>query len=155
MKKLISVLLIAAMCAGMTSCAQTDGDEKVSGDYYPITVTDQAGRQVVIEEEPERLVSGYYISLVSYLCESHPTGRNWLALIASRDLEHWVHVRDIFDYRDQPEKDVGFQYIAYLIEGDDLLFLSRTAFNHAANFHDANYSVFSRIRDFRKYLPET
>jgi len=62
MKKLISVLLIAAMCAGMTSCAQTDGDEKVSGDYYPITVTDQAGRQVVIEEEPERLVSGYYIS---------------------------------------------------------------------------------------------
>ena len=100
-------------------------------------------------------VSGYYISLVSYLCESHPTGRNWLALIASRDLEHWVHVRDIFDYCDQPEKDVGFQYIAYLIEGDDILFLSRTAFNHAANFHDANYSVFSRIRDFRKYLPAT
>lgn len=99
-------------------------------------------------------VSGCYISLVSYLCESHPTGRNWLALIASRDLEHWVHVRNIFDYRDQPEKDVGFQYIAYLIEGEDILFLSRTAFNHAANFHDANYSVFSRIRDFRKYLPE-
>jgi len=99
-------------------------------------------------------VSGYYISLVSYLCESHPSGRNWLALIASRDLENWVHVKDIFDYRDLPEKDVGFQYIAYLIEGDDLLFLSRTAFNHAANFHDANYSVFSRIRDFRKYLPE-
>ena len=98
-------------------------------------------------------VSGYYVSLVSYLCESHKTGRNWLALIASRDLEHWVHVKDIFDCRDLPEKDVGFQYIAYLIEGDDILFLSRTAFNHAANFHDANYSVFSRIRDFRKMLP--
>ncbi|MCQ2520518.1 MAG: ABC transporter substrate-binding protein [Lachnospiraceae bacterium] len=29
---------------------------------YPVTVTDQAGREVVIEKEPETLVSGYYIS---------------------------------------------------------------------------------------------
>ena len=29
---------------------------------YPVTVTDQAGREVTIEKEPEKLVSGYYIS---------------------------------------------------------------------------------------------
>ncbi len=29
---------------------------------YPVTVKDQAGRDVVIEKEPETLVSGYYIS---------------------------------------------------------------------------------------------
>lgn len=29
---------------------------------YPVTVTDQAGREVTIEEEPQTLVSGYYIS---------------------------------------------------------------------------------------------
>ncbi len=29
---------------------------------YPVTVTDQIGRKVVIEQEPETLVSGYYIS---------------------------------------------------------------------------------------------
>lgn len=29
---------------------------------YPVTVTDQLGREVVIEKEPEKLVSGYYIS---------------------------------------------------------------------------------------------
>ena len=29
---------------------------------YPLTVTDQAGRQVTIESKPEKLVSGYYIS---------------------------------------------------------------------------------------------
>ena len=28
---------------------------------YPITVTDQSGREVTIEKEPERIVSGYYI----------------------------------------------------------------------------------------------
>ena len=29
---------------------------------YPVTLTDQAGREVTIEEEPAKLVSGYYIS---------------------------------------------------------------------------------------------
>ena len=29
---------------------------------YPVTITDQAGRQVTIEQKPETLVSGYYIS---------------------------------------------------------------------------------------------
>lgn len=29
---------------------------------YPVTLTDQAGRQVIIESEPERLVSCYYIA---------------------------------------------------------------------------------------------
>lgn len=29
---------------------------------YPVTVTDQAGREILIEKEPETLVSGYYIS---------------------------------------------------------------------------------------------
>lgn len=29
---------------------------------YPVTVTDQAGREVTIESQPQRLVSGYYIS---------------------------------------------------------------------------------------------
>ncbi len=29
---------------------------------YPVTITDQAGRQVTIEKEPQKLVSGYYIS---------------------------------------------------------------------------------------------
>ena len=29
---------------------------------YPVTLTDQAGREVTIESQPETLVSGYYIS---------------------------------------------------------------------------------------------
>ena len=39
--------------------AQPDGASETS---YPVTVTDQAGRQVTIESEPETLVSGYYIT---------------------------------------------------------------------------------------------
>lgn len=87
-----------------------------------------------------------------YLCEEHPDGRNWLALIASDDLEHWEKVLDLFDYRDMPAADIGFQYVDFMIAEDDILFLTRTAWNGAANFHDANYSLFTRIRAFRNYL---
>lgn len=38
------------------------GEEAENETQYPVTVTDQLGRQVVIEKEPEKLVSGYYIS---------------------------------------------------------------------------------------------
>ena len=42
-----------------TPTAQPDGASETS---YPVTVTDQAGRQVTIESQPETLVSGYYIT---------------------------------------------------------------------------------------------
>lgn len=97
-------------------------------------------------------VTGKYLSMVSYLCAEHPDGRNWLALLVSNDLIRWEKVHDVWDHRDTPVQDIGFQYIDFFMEGDDILFLSRTAWNGAANFHDANYSVFSRIRDFRRFL---
>ena len=97
-------------------------------------------------------ISGQYISIVCYLDEKHPSGRNLLSLIASKDAEHWYKAADLFDYTDLPQSEVGFQYVAYLIEGGDLLFLSRTAFNKAANFHDANYSVLTRVKGFRGML---
>ena len=40
------------------SSPEADAEQTV----YPITVTDQAGREVTIEKEPSSIVSGYYIS---------------------------------------------------------------------------------------------
>ncbi len=34
-------------------------------------------------------------------------------------------------------------------EGDDIIYLCRTALNGAHNFHDSNYSTFHRIKNFR------
>ena len=91
MKKLISLLLVLTMLLSLAACSQsgkpsdtapatteaavptTEGtvpetteatvpETTVAISHYPITVTDHAGREVVIEEEPQRLVSGYYIS---------------------------------------------------------------------------------------------
>jgi hypothetical protein len=50
----------------------------------------------------------------------------------------------------------AFQYPDWLIEGDDLVVLSRTAYDDrlggAATAHDANYLTFHRFRDFRELL---
>jgi len=45
------------------SAAESEAEvevEKIAA--FPVTLTDQAGREVVIESQPEKLVSGYYIS---------------------------------------------------------------------------------------------
>ena len=53
MKKLISLFLVISMLLSVAVC---------SAEGYPLTMTDQAGREVTIDQKPERLVSGYYIS---------------------------------------------------------------------------------------------
>ena len=51
-----------------------------------------------------------------------------------------------------PEKH-GFQYLDWLIEGNDIVFVCRTAFDDesggAHNYHDANFLTFHRIPNFR------
>ena len=46
-------LLLAVMMAAVCCAALAD---------YPVTLKDQTGREVTIEAQPERIVSGYYIS---------------------------------------------------------------------------------------------
>ena len=96
--------------------------------------------------------TGKYFSIVSYLDANHPKGRNQLSLIASDDMEHWSLVRHIWDYSHLPDSEVGFQYVNFIIEGDDIILTSRTAFNGANNYHDANYNVFQRLEGFREWL---
>ena len=68
----------------------------------------------------------------------------------SKELKEWQVVTDIMDYRGVDDEHIGFQYVDFEIEGEDILFLCRTAFNGAHNYHDANYQTFHRIKSFRK-----
>ena len=51
----------AATTADSTPADASEEDSDAQT-IYPVTVTDQAGREVTIEKEPESIVSGYYIS---------------------------------------------------------------------------------------------
>lgn len=53
MKRIVSLFLALIMLLTLASA---------SAEGFPVTVTDQAGREVTIESEPQTLVSGYYIS---------------------------------------------------------------------------------------------
>lgn len=98
-------------------------------------------------------VTDRYYTIISRILDSNHIGdRNLLTLMQSPDAEHWSIVCDLLDYRDSNPYKVGFQYVDFFIEGEDLLWLCRTAFNGAQSYHDANYSTFHRIHNFRKYL---
>lgn len=84
MKRLLSFVLAAALALSAAGCAapsdslgatpapatseaaaETPAPEatpEAEAAAFPVTVTDQAGREVTIESEPQRIVSGYYIS---------------------------------------------------------------------------------------------
>ena len=93
--------------------------------------------------------SGYYYALCSRALDEPATNRNLLSLFRSPDLINWECVRDIIDAKSMDPAMTGFQYVSFLIEENDILFLSRTAWNKPHNFHDSNYQTFHRIENFR------
>ncbi|MHC4572647.1 MAG: FG-GAP-like repeat-containing protein [Planctomycetota bacterium] len=78
--------------------------------------------------------------------------RNVLALTSSPDLKNWSVQSVILRHPDI--KKHAFQYIDWLFEGDNIIFVSRTAYDDgiggAHRQHDANYFTFHRIPNFRK-----
>lgn len=86
-----------------------------------------------------------YYSICSWIYDGKLSGaRNLLSLVSSEDLVHWEKVCDLLDYRHEDLKMVGFQYVDFEIEGDEILYMIRVSMNGARNFHDANYSIFDR-----------
>jgi len=78
--------------------------------------------------------------------------RNAVALISSPDLRGWK-IHSVILYHPDV-KHHGFQYLDWQFEGNDIIAISRTAFDEetgvAHNQHDANYMTFHRVRNFRK-----
>lgn len=110
--------------------------------------------------------SGLYWTLANYIPDSlknvlnrqakkirSSRVRNVLALCSSDNLREWK-VNSIVIQRPDINKH-GFQYVDWLFEGKDIIFLSRTAYDDggkgAHNCHDSNFITFHRIKNFRKY----
>ena len=95
-------------------------------------------------------VSRQYYSIGTMAYDPNNTStRDYLALLTSRDLEHWEVARKLYDYREIDTAHIGFQYVDFEFDNEDIIYLCRTAINGAHNFHDSNYSTFHRIKNFR------
>lgn len=106
-------------------------------------------------------ISQKYLSLVNYVPEKYKNEepnkiRNNLALVSSTDLNEWKLEKIVLSHPDEVKH--GFQYVDWLIEGNDIIFVSRTAFEDASggakNNHDANFLTFHRLKDFRELMSE-
>jgi hypothetical protein len=77
--------------------------------------------------------------------------RNNLMLISADNLDNWKIQSTILSHIDYIKH--GFQYIDWLVDGEDIIFVSRTAYDDleggAINYHNANYITFHRIKNFR------
>ncbi len=101
-----------------------------------------------------------YLSLTNWVPKRHigpkpDRIRNTLALISSPDLYHWT-IRAVVLHH--PEvKFHAFQYVDFRFDGNDLIALSRTAYDDglggANSFHNANFITFHRFENFRALTP--
>lgn len=96
-------------------------------------------------------VTGLYIE-IGTLQDDASDRRTRIAMAVSDDLYNWRVVHIIFDIRELDSSKNGLQYPDFIIDGDDLLIVTRTALNGAANFHDSNCSMFKRIHNFRQLI---
>ena len=105
-----------------------------------------------IRRDPQ---TGLYYSLSNNNTDPRYTHqRNVLSLCSSKDLIHWEHNRTLIE-DDSPLsweesiKQVAFQYADWQFDGDDIIYVLRTAYDGAANAHDANRITFHKISGFR------
>ena len=59
---LLAVVIVLSFAACGKEPAPAPQPEPTTDVTYPVTVKDMAGREVTLEKQPERIVSGYYIS---------------------------------------------------------------------------------------------
>lgn len=96
-------------------------------------------------------VSGKYYTIADRIYDKTKLyARNLLSLMSSDDLNEWTVVCDLIDRRDCDHNKVGFQYVDFEFDSEDIIFLCRTSLNGANDFHDTNYSTFHRIEKFRE-----
>ena len=113
--------------------------------HSPQTLTEfplSAISKFEIKRDP---VTGKYIALGN----DAQYKRKRLVMAVSDDLAKWEIAYEIANAWGTEN---AFSYPDFIFSGDDILLLSRTAFNGAKNNHDTNMITFHKIKDFRKYL---
>lgn len=79
--------------------------------------------------------------------------RNVIALTSSADLREWREHTRLLRYAEgsvvvKEGSRVGFQYLDWQFDGDDLVAACRMSWN-GLNYHDANAITFHRVKNFR------
>ena len=88
--------------------------------------------------EIQRANNGYLYAIGNLTKSDERVRRNVLVVYKSKDGIDWEYVKTVIDCNDYDKQYTGFQYPSYIMEGNKVILLSRTAFNGARSFHDSN-----------------
>lgn len=108
-----------------------------------------------IRREPR---TGIYLSLVNNNTDpTYSRQRNILSLSASRDLQNWFIVKTLMtDDSGLSHQDsirlTGFQYVEWQFDGEDIIYLVRSAYRGARNYHDSNRIHYRVLRNYMEIL---
>jgi hypothetical protein len=150
--KLVDVLRVHAPNLPKEHCAIVNVDKKGKKvNFNPDNFFEMPGAAKKFTIRYDEKTDKYW-SIVNYVQEEFKQiqadrVRNTLALISSTDLKEWNVERIILQHPDIHNH--GFQYVDWLFEGNDIVFVSRTAFDDeeggAEAAHDANFLTFHRV----------
>ena len=104
-------------------------------------------------------VTKLYITLSNPNTNPAPAAgqRNTLVLCASVDLRQWKVLKtlladDLGLSESESRRATGFQYVDWQFDNEAIIYLVRTAYHGAHNYHDSNRITFHRLDQFRQYL---
>lgn len=103
--------------------------------------------------------TGKYLSFVNPNTDPRfAAQRNILAFAYSDDLWHWqiakVVMRDDTGLTHEDSiRLTGFQYVDWQFDGDDLIYVVRTAYRGAIRYHDSNRIIYRVLKNYAALLP--
>ena len=135
---------VGAVC----DLTENDGTLRLTfSHYYPIPGA-QNHFHIVYDEQSRLfwMTSNQVTGMAQDAYRGWGKERRFLMLHYSRDAQNWFPAGVLAMW---PRETQAFNYCTPVIDGDDLLFVSRTA-RHARNQHDNDCITFHRMVDFRK-----
>ena len=94
--------------------------------------------------------TGLYFMVHNEEMEKNIERRCIISLSVSEDLYTWRKLTTLLDCTDTPK--AGYSYPSFCINGDDIIYVSRTAFGKLKSEHDNNYVTVHRLKNFRDLL---
>ncbi len=94
--------------------------------------------------------TGRYWTIVNRADRAKPKRRNEVVLMSSLDIDNWNVEKVLLDYEHngwhEDDNLVGFQYVDFIFQDNEIFYVSRTALNGALNYHDSNCITFHKVR---------
>jgi hypothetical protein len=138
--------------AAVTSISENGELQSIDPEFDRTSLPGSSKKVLIRWDEPSRAYWALTNPPLPSTVEEKGTGaRNTLALFNSPDLKNWT-MRCVLLHHQDREKH-AFQYPDWVVDGEDLIVASRTAYDDglggAARAHDANYLTFHRFPGFR------